>query len=100
MSFEGLKHANTVYKEFRERGYKRDSFNYYTRRTPYFSLVGECNDEGKLKLQLIQRSSDHIIVTIEENFITVAQAEQIAVSKAGEKYNMLLADLDKIGNFI
>lgn len=100
MSLEGRKHAEAVYKEFKDRGYKKDSFIYYTRRTPYFRFVGTCDDEGKLRLQLIQRSSDHIIVTIEENFITVVQAEQIAVSKAREKYNMLLADLDKIGNFI
>lgn len=100
MSAEGRKHAEAVYKEFKDRGYKKDSFNYYTRTTPYFRLVGTCDDDGKLRLQLIQRSSDNIIVTIEESFITVAQAEQIAVSKAKEKYNILLADLDKIGNFI
>lgn len=100
MSFEGLKHADAVYKEFKERGYKRDSFNYYTKTTPYFRLVGTCDDDGKLRLQLIQRSSEHIIMSIEETFITVAQAELVAVSKAREKYNMLLADLDKISNLI
>ena len=100
MSQEGRKHAEAIYKEFKGRGYKRDSFNYYTRITTYFRLVGECDDEGKLRLKLIQRSSDSIIITIEENFITVAQAEQIATSKAREKYHMLLADLDKISNLI